>query len=153
MIDQDCCQFKEQCHISRIFYFFIFLLFYEFLIDSVWLKRKNCIIFTFFCTQETTDVRRNHCNSKGYIPPWFLHSPCFKYIVYQINSLRWLSHNFLRALLFRCFFIIRKYRISDHARPPLRTPSWIPNLKTLVQRFQVYYAQKHMRERWHCSFK
>ena len=26
---------KEQCHISRIFYFFIFLLFYEFLIDSV----------------------------------------------------------------------------------------------------------------------
>ena len=26
---------KEQCHISHIFYFFIFLLFYEFLLDSV----------------------------------------------------------------------------------------------------------------------
>ena len=25
---------KEQCHISRKFYFFIFLLFYEFLVDS-----------------------------------------------------------------------------------------------------------------------
>ena len=31
-------------------------------------------------------MRRNHCNSSGYIPPRFLHSPCFKYIVYQINS-------------------------------------------------------------------
>ena len=43
---------KEQCHISRIFYFFIFLLFYEFLVDSVRLKHINCIIFTFFCMQE-----------------------------------------------------------------------------------------------------
>ena len=77
---------KEQCHLSRIFYFFIVLLFYEFLIDSVWLKHINCIIFTFLCIQETTDVRRNHCNSNCYILPRFLHSPCFKYIVYQINS-------------------------------------------------------------------
>ena len=77
---------KKQCHISHIFYFFIFLLFYEFLVDSAWLKHINCIIFTFFCIQETTDVRRNHCNSNGYIPPRFSHSPCFKYIVYRINS-------------------------------------------------------------------
>ena len=42
---------KEQCHISRKFYFFIFLLFYEFLVDSAWLKHINCIIFT-FCMQE-----------------------------------------------------------------------------------------------------
>ena len=32
------------------------------------------------------------------------------------------------------------------ARPPLRAPSWILNLKTLTQRFQVCYAQKHMRK-------
>ena len=34
-----------------------------------------------------TDVRWNRCNSNGYIPPRFLHSPCFKYIVHRINSL------------------------------------------------------------------
>ena len=34
---KDCAygELKEQCHLSRIFYFSIFLLFYEFLIDSV----------------------------------------------------------------------------------------------------------------------
>ena len=51
-----------------------------------------------------------------------------------------------------CFFV-RSHRVSHHARPPLRTPSWIINLKTLVQRFQVCYAQKHMHEIWHRSFK
>ena len=48
------------------------------------IKNINCIIFTFYI-QKATDVRQNHCHSSGYIPPRFLHSPCFKYIVYQIN--------------------------------------------------------------------
>ena len=51
-----------------------------------------------------------------------------------------------------CCFFYHPEIISDHARPTLRTPSWIPNLKTLAQRFQVYYAQKHIREIGHCSF-
>ena len=50
------------------------------------IKAQKLHFFTFFCMQKTTNVRRNHCNSNGYIPPRFLHSPCFKYIVYQINS-------------------------------------------------------------------
>ena len=43
-------------------------------------------------------------------------------------------------------FFVRNYRVSHHARPPLRAASWILNLKTLAQRFQVCYAQKYMGE-------
>ena len=50
-------------------------------------------------------------------------------------------------------FFFRNHRVFHHARPPLRAPSWILNLKTLAQRFQVCYVQKHMREILHRSFK
>ena len=43
-------------------------------------------------------------------------------------------------------FFVRNYRVSHHAHPRLRAPFWILNLKTLAQRIQVCYAQKHMRE-------
>ena len=73
--------------------------------------------------------------------------PCFKYIVYQINSF-----DFLRFSSSWCFFFVRNYLVSHHAHPSLRAPPWILNLKTLAQRFQVCYVQKCMREIWHCSF-
>ena len=42
---------KEQCHISRIFFFPFFLPFYKLLMDSVELKHINCITFTLFYIQ------------------------------------------------------------------------------------------------------
>ena len=79
--------------------------------------------------------------------------PCFKYIVYQINSFaliaKWFPSIFIILVV---LFFVRNYRVSHYAHPHLRAPSWILNLKTLAQRFQVCYAQKHMREIWHCSF-
>ena len=78
--------------------------------------------------------------------------PCFKYIVYQINSFALIAKWFPSIFIILLLFFVRNYRVSHHAHPRLRAPSWILNLKTLAQRFQVCYAQKHMRVRWHCSF-
>ena len=50
------------------------------------IKAHKLHYFYFLLYARATDVRRNHCNSNGYIPPRFLQSPCFKYIVHQINS-------------------------------------------------------------------
>ena len=72
--------------------------------------------------------------------------PCFKYIVYQINSFALIPKLFPSIFIIMVLFFVRNYRVSHHAHPRLRAPSWILNLKTLAQRFQVCYAQKHMRE-------
>ena len=79
--------------------------------------------------------------------------PCFKYIVYQINSFALIAKWFPSIFIILVLFFVRNYRVSHHAHPRLRAPSLTLNLKTLAQRFQVCYAQKHMREIWHCSFK
>ena len=78
--------------------------------------------------------------------------PCFRYIVYQINSFALLAKWFPSTFIIVMLFLLRNYRVSHHAHPRLRAPSWILNLKTLAQRFQVCYAQKHISEIWHCSF-
>ena len=78
--------------------------------------------------------------------------PCFKYIVYQINSFALIAKWFPSIFIILVLFFARNYRVSHHAHPRLRALSWILNLKTLAQRFQVCYAQKHMRKIWHCSF-
>ena len=79
--------------------------------------------------------------------------PCFKYIVYQINSFALIAKWFPSIFIILVLFFVWNYRVYDHAHPRLRAPSWILNLKTLPQRFQVCYAQKHIREIWQCSFK
>ena len=79
--------------------------------------------------------------------------PCFKYTVYQINCFALIAKWFPSIFIILVLFFVRNYRVSNHAHPRLRAPSWILNLKTLAQRFQVCYAQKHMRVVWHCSFK
>ena len=61
--------------------------------------------------------------------------PCFKYIVYQINSFALTAKCFLRFSSSWCFF-------SSHF-PPC-PPSFVGTI--LAQHFQVCYAQKHVRE-------
>ena len=79
--------------------------------------------------------------------------PCFKCIVYQINSFALIAKWFPSIFIILVLFFVLNYGVFHHAHPRLRAPSWILNLKTLAQRFQVYYAQKDMREMWHYSFK
>ena len=80
--------------------------------------------------------------------------PYFKLIFYQINSFaliaKWFPSIFIILVLFSSGIIaFPTMVIPAH----LRAPSWILNLKTLAQRFQVCYEQKNMHEIWHCSFK
>ena len=79
--------------------------------------------------------------------------PCFKCIACQVNSFALIAKWFPSTFIILVLFFVRNYRVSHHSCPPLRAPSWILNLKMLAQRFQVCYAQKHMREIWNCSFK
>ena len=78
--------------------------------------------------------------------------PLFKYTLYQINSFALIGKWFPLTFIIVVLFLVWNYRVSHHARPIVRAPSWIINLKTLAQCFQVCYAQNHMREIWHCSF-
>ena len=141
---------KERCHFSRILSFLFFLPFYKLLTDLVELKHINCIIFTLFYIQRQQICGDNH--SEITVTATFTSGldlcifPCFKYIVYQIDSFALIAKCFPLTFIILVLFFVRNHRVSHHVRPPLRAPSWILNLKTLAQRFQVCYTQKHMRE-------
>ena len=137
--------FKEECHISYIFFFLVFLQ-----TSSGFIQIKTYKLHYFYLSpySETT----NCCGIT--VTTMFLSGldlcifPCFKYVVYQLNSLlRWSLND---LVLFSARIIAFRTIITCS---PLRAPSWILNLKMLAQRFQVCYAQKHTREIWHHSFK
>ena len=143
---------KEQCHISRIFFFSFFLAFLQTSYGFSLIKTYKLHYFYLILCSETTDrgeITVTTTFTSGFDLCTF---PCFKYIVYQINSFALIAKWYPSIFIILVLFFVRNYRVSHHAHPRLRAPSWILNLKTLAQRFQVCYAQKHMRVIWHCSF-
>ena len=109
---------KEQCHSSRIFSFF-FLAFLPTSYGFILIKIFKLHYFYFPLYSETTNRGEITVTTTFISRLDLCIFPRFKYTL---------------------------YRVSHHARPPVRAPSWILNLKTLAQRFQVWYVQKHMRE-------
>ena len=106
-----------------------------------------CIIFTLFY------IQRQWIRSKITVTATFISGldlcifPCFKYIVYQINSFALIAKCFSSTFIILVLFFVWNHRVSHRVCPPLRTPF------AFNQRFQVCYAQKHMREIGHRSFK
>ena len=143
---------KEQCHISRIFFpFFLAILQTSYGFSPI--KTFKSHYFYLILNSETTDRGEITVTTTFTSGLDLCIFPCFKYIVYQINSFALIAKWFPSIFIILVLFFVRNYRVSHHGHPRLRAPSWIPNLKTLAQRFQVCYAQKHMRVIWHCSFK
>ena len=143
---------KEQCHISRIFSFLSFLAFLQTSYGFIPIKTYKLHYFYLPLYSETTDGGEITVTTTFTSGLDLCIFPCFKYIVYQNKF--FCADCYMISFDFHHLgaFFVRNYRVSYHARPPLKAPSWILNLKTLAQRFQVCYAQKHMREIWHRSF-
>ena len=125
-----------------------FLSFYRLLMDLFKLKHINCIIFTFLHIQRQQIAAKSQSLQCFYPALIFAFSHASSILFTYKILLRWLLNDLV-------LFFGQNYRISHHNYLLSFEGSTflILNLKTLAQRFQVCYAQKHMRETWDCSFK
>ena len=72
---------------------------------------------------------------------------CFKHIVYQINSFALIAKWFPSTFIILVPFFVWNYRVSHHARPPLRAPSWILTPKETscyILNLYIFYNFRHI---------